>query len=97
MTTNEKATEITRQFAEAGKVIEGGWQAYLYLSLSKCPEIQKMEMRKAFYFGAQHVFFSILTLLEPGQEATENDMKVIDNIHTELEKFVAEIKAQSKQ
>lgn len=92
-----QADKLLLELSKRGQVVEGGWMAYVILSLSGCSELQKSEMRKAYFFGAQHVFASIMRLLEPGTEPTDNDLKVVGDIHDELAKFVEEIKAQPNQ
>lgn len=91
--------QILREFAAKGKVIEGGWRGLENIwGLIGSPPVQRSEMRKAFYAGAQHVFSSIMGLLDPGlDEPTEREMKVLDDIHKELDAFAVEMKAQAKQ
>ena len=79
---------ITTEWADKGKIIEGGWVAYVATSgLASAPEIQRNEMRKSYFIGAQHLFASIMTILEPGNEATDMDLRRITLIHNELEAF----------
>jgi hypothetical protein len=59
------------------------------------PEVQVNEMRMAFFAGAQHVFASIVSMLEPGAEATDNDLMRMSLIQIELEIFVQQFKARS--
>lgn len=91
MTTKEQQAlieKITTELAAKGKIIEGGWQAYLVVGIPPdAPELQKAEMRKAYYLGAQHLFASILGILDPGSEPTEKDMERMSMIHEELEAF----------
>jgi hypothetical protein len=79
--------KITREWADKGKVIEGGWQAYLALGLQEASDVQKKEMRKAYYLGAQHLFASIMVFLEAGSEPTEKDLMRMSLILAELEAF----------
>jgi hypothetical protein len=48
-------------------------------------------MRMAFMAGAQHLFSSIMTILEDGVEETVPDMRRMELIHNELETFAAEL------
>lgn len=82
--------KITDGLAAQGKVIEGGWAAYEYLGLKHASELQKAEMRKAFFFGAQHLWASIFTILDPDHEPTEKDMRRMSLIDAELRKFTDE-------
>ena len=91
MTDKERqqlATDITLELSNRGQIIEGGWKAYELLSLRHCSELQCNEMRKAFYLGAQHLFASIMSILEPGTEPTDKDMNRVTLINEELNRFM---------
>jgi hypothetical protein len=45
-------------------------------------------MRMAFFAGAQHLFGTIMTVLEPGDEPTPKDLQRMDLIHLELDAFI---------
>ena len=49
---------------------------------------QLHEMRLAFFAGAQHLFASIMSVLDPGSEPTDADMERMSNIDTELRAFI---------
>lgn len=91
--------KILREWADKGKVIEGGWRGLCAIwNLTGAPEVQKMEMRRAFYAGAQHTFGSIMGLMGPNQEEpSDREMKVLDDIHKELDAFAAEMAALKDQ
>jgi len=86
----KKAVEqITKELNDKGLVVEGGWRAYEILTgLDKMSEVQRRECRKAFFFGAHHLFASIMTVLEPGVEETKNDLNRLSLIDAELRKFI---------
>lgn len=50
--------------------------------------VQREEMRRAFYAGAQACYTGILRMLEPGTEPTENDLLKMAALHAELQQFV---------
>jgi hypothetical protein len=81
--------ELTKKLAEEGKLIEAGWVGLLQAAIpADAPPIQVREMRMAFMAGAQHLFSSIMVVLEPGaEEATEADLKRMDLIAAELTAF----------
>ena len=54
------------------------------------PQIQIDEMRNAFFAGAQHLFASIMGILDPEAEVTEADLKRMDAIAGELQNFYNE-------
>jgi hypothetical protein len=79
---------LTRELTDRGKLIEAGWLGLRLAVISPtAPPVQLDEMRMAFFAGAQHLFSSILGILDPGSEATDGDMARMDQIHTELREF----------
>jgi hypothetical protein len=85
--------QLSRKLADDGKLIEAGWVALRILAIPhNAPAIQLQEMRLAFMAGAQHLFSSIMTILDPGLEETEADMTRMALIDKELEVFAEELK-----
>lgn len=81
---NQFAQELTAR----GKLIEAGWCGLRLAAISPdAPQIQIDEMRMAFFAGAQHLFASIMGILDPGEEPTDADLKRMDQIHAELAAF----------
>lgn len=79
------AAELTKKLTDEGKLIEAGFVAFRQLMIN--PEADAMqvdEMRLAFMAGAEHVFHSMISVLDEGEEPTEQDLQRMDNIHTEL-------------
>ncbi len=68
------------------------WNEYAKCLPKDCSVIQRKETRQAFYMGATSLFFLLLNILEDGEDATEKDLKVMGDIHKELENFSKEIK-----
>lgn len=85
--------QLTKRLADDGKLIEAGWVA---LRLQAIPltasAVQLNEMRMAFMAGAQHLFASMIGMLDPEPEETPDDMRRLDLIHKELEVFAKELK-----
>ena len=85
------AEKISRELADGGRIIEAGWVGLRELAIpNTAPQTQIDEMRTAFFAGAQHLFASIMTILEPDAEPTEKDLERMSLIHAELEQFRAE-------
>jgi hypothetical protein len=85
---NAVIDKVLAEWADKGKIIEGGWMAYVATSgLETASETQRTEMCKAYMLGAQHLFASIMGILDPGSEPTEKDLKRMGLIHNELEAF----------
>jgi hypothetical protein len=80
---------LTRELADSGKLIEAGWVGLrIACELEGAPAIQLEEMRNAFFAGAQHLFGSIMTVLDPGSEPTDKDLERMDLIDRELREFI---------
>lgn len=93
MTPHERAMQaMTRQLTDEGRLIEAGWIGLRVMWLHPdTPDDQVADLRKAFMAGAQHLFGSIMTLLEPGKEPTIADMARMTRISAELDAFGAEL------
>lgn len=84
--------DIAKKLTDEGKLVEVGWLTMRYFVLPPdCPPVQVSEMRKAFFMGAQHLFASIMAILEPGAEPTDKDLDRMTLIHNELEAFRKEV------
>jgi hypothetical protein len=86
---------LARELVDAELLIETGWINFCKAGgLEDAPKIQLDEMRNAFFAGAQHVFHSIMSVLDPGGEPTDADLKRMDKIDQELRRFIDEFRAQ---
>jgi hypothetical protein len=90
--------QLSRRLADEGKLIEAGWAALRIQAIPlNAPAVQLQEMRMAYMAGAQHLFSSIMTILEPGQDETEADLTRMDLIHKELEAFGKELELRASK
>lgn len=91
--TKEFVDAVCRKLVDEGKLIEAGWAG---LKLTAIPDdastLQLNEMRMAFFAGAQHLFATIMGILEPGAEPTDTDLRRMDAINRELNRFLEEFK-----
>jgi hypothetical protein len=85
MDTREVAERLVRRLADEGLLIEAGWQTYRLLFLKLPPHEPRDDLKEAYLVGAEHVFASIINMLDPGIEETEADISRMDALHTELE------------
>lgn len=80
---------LERELVDKGKLIEAGW---IGLRLAAVPDnasaLQLEEMRNAFFAGAQHLFSSIMSILDPGEEPTAADLRRMECIQDELDDFI---------
>jgi hypothetical protein len=78
-----------RELTDNGKLIEAGFVGLRIAAIPlDAPAIQIEEMRNAFFAGAQHLFSSIMTILDPGAEPTDKDLERMDLIDRELKAFI---------
>jgi hypothetical protein len=90
--------QLSRKLADEGKLIEAGWVALRIQTIPHdAPAVQLQEMRMAFMAGAQHLFSSIMTILEDGVMETEADMTRMSLIHEELEAFGKELELRIRR
>lgn len=97
MADPEYLRRLAKGLADEGKLIEAGFVGFrLGVMHPDSPTDQVVEMRLAFMAGAQHLFSSIMTILEDGNEATPADLKRLDLIQKELNAVEADMRARAK-
>lgn len=80
---------LSKELTDKGKLIEAGWISLRLAAVPlDAPAIQLEEMRNAFFAGAQHLFSSIMTILDDGPNATDKDLNRMDLIDKELREFI---------
>jgi hypothetical protein len=90
-------TAMSRTLADEGKLIEAGWFSLHAAAIPEsAPAVQIKEMRMAFFAGAQHLFASIMTMLEAGEEPTDADLARMSLIAAELDAFRLEINRDAR-
>lgn len=86
---------VAKKLANDGRLIEAGWASLRTMAVDPAaPQVQVDEMRLAFMAGAQHLFASIMGILDPGAEPTDADLRRMDLIAAELEKVRGELAAR---
>jgi hypothetical protein len=86
--TQKARLEMIKGFTNKGLLIEAGFQGLRFgLYQEGYSEKMQEELRFSFFSGADHLFTSIMSLLETDREPTEADMIRMDMIHSELEEF----------
>lgn len=89
-------TDPIKKLADDGFLIEAGWQSLKALVLQDAPEIQIREMRKAFFAGAQHLFTSLMQVMDDGNEPTPDDLRRMEMVSVELEAYTDALKREAK-
>jgi hypothetical protein len=92
-------SEMERRLLDEGRLIAAGYaglEMMIWKDLEKVPAEQRMEMRMAFFAGAQHLYATMMRVLDPGSdEPTDDDMRRMHNIHVELENFRQSLEAEA--
>lgn len=90
---NKVAETLTHVGVNSGQIVELGFASFLAVCFKgqALGNDQRQQLRDAFFAGAQHLFASIMTILDPGEEPTEADLARMESIHRELETFAGEL------
>lgn len=86
---------LAGHYVDRGHIIEMGFAtmvAAMYPGWQDMPKQQLDDLRSAFFGGAQHLFGSIMGMLDPGSEPTDRDMRRMDMIAHELNAFIEDYK-----
>lgn len=83
----EAVVAITKQLTDEGRLVEAGFTAMQVIALEGASDAQIHDMRLAFMAGADHLFSSIISILDPDAEPTPKDLQRMDLIDGELEKW----------
>jgi hypothetical protein len=79
---------LERELTDRGLLVEAGWVGFrLAVIHQDAPKDQLEEMKMAFFGGAMHLYQSIMSIMESGEEPTEKDLDRMALIHNELQKF----------
>lgn len=70
------------------KRLESAWLTFAAAVLPPdVGQVQRREMKRAFYAGAAMLLHEIMAMLDPGAEPTEGDLRKMDAIAQELRQF----------
>lgn len=88
MTPEQKAKQMEEILIKKGKLVEGGWQGLRMMAYGRVTDLQQLkDMRQIFFAGAHHLFNSILSVLDPVEEPTKEDVDILSMIQKELNEF----------
>jgi hypothetical protein len=80
---------------EKGLLIDAGWTGFrIACDLHDAPKHQLEFGREAFFAGAQHLFAAIMGTLDPEAEPTDADLRRMDLINDELQRFIQDFAAR---
>jgi hypothetical protein len=89
------ALETSKGLADAGKLVEAGFAAFLMIEHPNWQEyssIRLRELKLVWMSSAQHLFHSILCVLDEGEAITDLDMRRMNLVDKELTSFYHERK-----
>lgn len=87
---------LVKKLSDEGKVIEAGFVAMRAAIIpATASEGQVSDMRIAYMGGAQHLFASIMTMLDPEADPTAEDLRRMSLIDAELRAFEGELKLRA--
>ena len=82
-----------RAMVDQGRLIEAGWLSLCIMVFPDASRGQQEQMRDVFFAGAQHVFASVVGMLsDDSEEITESDLRRMDKVHEELNRFIEDFK-----
>jgi hypothetical protein len=93
MDMDQLLVDLSKKLTDEGKIIEAGWVGLRLAALNPrlSPE-QLAEMRMVFMAGAAHLFATINTVMDPGDELSERDLRRMDMVAEELHAFGQEVR-----
>lgn len=98
MITDELVKKVCDELIRQGMLIEAGWRSYQLLVVpADASETQLVECRRAFFAGAQHLFGTMMNMMDPGGEPTTADISKIDAIDRELRRFITDMNRHYRQ
>lgn len=69
-------------------LIEHGWRSYRRLVVpADAPQVQVDETRQAFFAGAAILFTAILKVVSPGDDITDDDLRIMESLQHEIDDF----------
>jgi hypothetical protein len=76
-----------QELVARGQIIEAGFSGFkLIFEQNWSPETERLS-RIAFYAGAQHLYVTLMRIMDQGIEPTEADMARMARVHDELARF----------
>jgi hypothetical protein len=87
--------ELAMKMADQGLLIEAGWVGLRAATLDSTTSLQQLhELRCVFFAGAQHLFSSLITILDPRDDVTGMDLQRLERIAEELQRFITEFELE---
>jgi hypothetical protein len=87
---DKAALELTRKLANEGRLLEGGFAAYVVTSKIGIDDPALPKLRDAYMSAAEHLWSSIMATLDAGDDTTPADLRRMDAIQVELDAWRAQ-------
>jgi hypothetical protein len=91
----KKARKLEQDLADVGKIIEGGFLGLCLMAYPSAPDSQVKEIRKVFFAGAHHLFNTMISVVDPGEEITDKDLNRMALIQKELDDFINQFEGEN--
>ena len=89
--------KLSQDLVDRGLLIEAGFLSLREMTLPQDAPAPVIEtLRTAFFAGAQHLFGSIMSIMDAGDEASSDDMRRMTAISRELDSFIEVFSAKHK-
>jgi len=89
----EYINRMTKDLIKRGKLMEAGWFAFRFMAVPlNAPQHQLDAMRESFLAGAQHLYGSIMGVLNEDDEPSAEDLRRMEMISRELSEFIRDYK-----
>lgn len=89
---------LTDKLIADGRIVEAGFASLIvvaYGGSNDMPREQYDQLREAFFAGAQHLFSSMMSTLDEGEDPTPADLAKMDLIDGELKAFLVDFKKRN--
>jgi hypothetical protein len=74
------------------KLVAEQWDKFARAALPiNTSAVQRQEMRRAFYAGAEGVLLKVIAAFAPESEPTAADLQMMTDVHEELQEFNAAV------
>lgn len=88
--------DLMRGANKSGQTVELGWLALRKMWVpASAPDYDVQMLRRAFFAGAQHLYASIMRVMDDDREPTANDMAIMARIDKELGEWAAHVVAET--
>lgn len=87
-----------RTIAKDQRTVAAQWATYRERVLPPdAGPVQVRETQWAFYAGAECFLVLLMNVLDPGTDATEEDLALMDRLHEELLAFARSVEGQARR